>query len=204
MDKEITDKISEIESLKKIEASLKEEIAKLQAIFNNLDAQRHTAQIKDEQDDKIKTAETMNKYAAEDRKLEIKRIEVEKRIDIAETTETNLKNREIEVEKREQRLVDLEDRIDNLNKQRSNFEMYKVNIEKDLVEAKEVIAQADEAFAKIANERDMLVGREVKIKEQEKLWNDEIGKLEAEKKIFEIEKENFIGLGKIKTEVVNV
>lgn len=200
MDEKIEGKISDIETLKKLKKSLEEDIAKLQVIHNNLDAQAHTAQIKDEQDDKLKDAEIRTKYAVEERRLETKRIEVEGRIDVAETLERKLNDREKEIERRELKTIDLEEKVADLNRQRANFEAYKVGIERELIEAKTIIAEADEAFAKIQVEKDMLIGREAKVKEQEKIWNDEIGKLEAEKKQFQIEKENFIGLGANKKE----
>lgn len=196
--------VSEVETMKKVKTSLEEEIVKLQKIHNNFEAQAHTAEIKNEQDEKLKNVEVMNKYAAEESRIEQKRIAAEARIDLAETLKRNLDNRTIEVEKREQRLIDLENRIADLNSQRSNFEAYKISIEKELVEAKNIIAEADEAFEKISREKDMLMGRETKVKEQEKYWNDCIGLLEEERKKFQIEKENFIGLGKNKKEVVNV
>lgn len=203
MDAVITEKIADIETLKKVEANLKEGIAKLQVIFNNLDAQAHTAQVKEERDVKLQDLEQMTKYAVKEKEIEIKRIDAERRMDMAETIERKVNDREKEIERREQKLLDLEDKIADLNSQRSNFEMYKVGIENKLAEAKETIAQANEAFAKIANDKDMLLGREIKIKEQEKYWNDCIGLLEEEQKKFQLEKENFIGLGKPIKEVVN-
>lgn len=203
MDENTKQEIVEIESLKKVKEGLEGEISRLQIVLNNLDAQAHTTQIKNEQDIKIQDAEKMNQYAAQERQIEIKRIGAEKRIDIAESMENKLNDREKEIVRREQKLIDLEDKIADLNRQRSNFEMYKVGIEKDLAEAKEIIAQADEVFAKIQIEKDMLTGREVKVREQEKHWNDCIGLLEEEKKKFQIEKENFIGLSKPVKEVVN-
>lgn len=202
MDKETKDIVSDIDTLKKIKESLEEDIAKLQIAHNSLEAQEHTAQIKDEQDEKIKNVETMNKYAAEERRIESKRIEAEKRIDTAEILEQKLNSREKEVENREQKLIDLENKIVDLNRQRSDFQLYKNGVEKELDEAREIIAQADEAFAKIQSEKDMLAGRETKVKIQEKYWNDEIGKLEADKKQFQLERENFIGLDK-KMEATN-
>lgn len=202
MNEKIEERVSEIETLKKIKKSLEEEIAKLQVIHNNLDAQRHTAQIKDEQDLKLKDAELMTKYTVQERQIEARRIEVEGRIGLLEELERKLNDREKQVEQREQKLIDLESKIAELNNQRVNFEAYKRQVENDLSEAKEIIAEADVAFEKIQAEKDALSGREAKVREQEKIWNDEIGKLEADKKQFQIERENFIGLGK--KEEVNV
>ena len=198
MDKETKDIVLEVDTLNKVKANLEGKIKELQIQQNSLEAQAHTAIVKGEQDDKLKDLERRNQYAQEERKIELKRIQAEKRIDLAETLEQKLNDRTKEVEKREQKTLEIEEKIANFNKQRANFELYKTGIEKDLSEAKEVIAQADEAFNKIAIENDMLKGREVKIMEQEKYWNDEIGKLEEEMKKFQIEKENLLGLGKIK------
>jgi chromosome segregation ATPase len=118
--------------------------------------------------------------------------------------ERTLHSRTIEVEKREQKLIDLESKIDDLNKQRANFELYKSSLNKELDEAKVIIAEADASFEKIQIEKDMLAGREIKVKEQEKIWNDEIGKLEKDKRDFQMEKENIVGLKNIKKEEVNV
>ncbi len=203
MKENVEKEVIEIETLKKIKKSLGEEIAKLQIVQNNLEAQSHTAQIKGEQDDKIKNAERMTKYAQEEDRIEAKRIEVEGRIDVVETLERKLNNREKEIERREQRTLDLEDKLADLNNQRSNFENYKVSINAQLDQAKEIIAESQEIFDKIDAEKAMLVGREIKVKEQEKIWNDEIGKLEADKKAFQLEKENIIGLKKSKPEVIN-
>lgn len=191
---EVKEKLSDIDSLKKIEKNLKEEISRLQAIQGNLDAQAHTAGIKGEQDDKIKNAERMTKYALEEDRIESKRIAAEARIDTAETLERRLNDREKEVEKREQKTLDLENKVADLNNQRSNFENYKVSINAQLDQAKETIAEAAEIFDKIESEKIMLAGREASVKVQERTWNDEIGKLEADKKVFQMEKENLIGL----------
>jgi len=191
---ELKEKISDIDSLKKIEKNLKEEISRLQAIQGNLEAQAHTAGIKGEQDEKIKNVERMTKYAQEEDRLEAKRIAIEARIDTAETLERKLNDREREVERREQRTLDLENKLADLNNQRSNFEQYKVSINVQLDQAKETIAESQEIFDKIDSEKTMLAGREAAVKVQEKIWNDEIGKLEADKKAFQLEKENLIGL----------
>jgi len=199
--KEKTEKeIVDIKNLREVKKSLEEEITKLQKIQNNLEAQSHTAQIKGEQDDKIKNAERMTKYALEEDRIESKRIAIEVRIDTAETLERKLNDREREVEKREQRTLDLENKLADLNNQRSNFENYKVSINAQLDQAKETIAESQEIFDKIDAEKAMLAGREAAVKVQEKIWNDEIGKLEADKKAFQLEKENLIGLNSKKEE----
>ncbi len=199
--KEKTEKeVVEIKNLKAVKKSLEEEIIKLQKVQNNLEAQAHTAQIKGEQDDKIKNAEKMTKYAQEEDRLEAKRIDVESRIDIAESFERKLNDREKEIEKREQRTLDLEAKVADLNSQRSNFEQYKVSINAQLDQAKETIAESREIFDKIESEKVMLAGREAAVKVLEKTWNDEIGKLEADKKAFQLEKENLIGLNTKKEE----
>jgi hypothetical protein len=76
--------------------------------------------------------------------------------------------------------------------------VYKNTVEKDLIQAKETIAEAQEVFDKIDAEKLMMSGREAAVKIQEKIWNDEIGKLEADKKAFQLEKENILGLNKSK------
>lgn len=199
--KEKTEKeIVDIKNLREVKKSLEEEITKLQKIQNNLEAQAHTAGIKGEQDDKIKNAERMTKYALEEDRIEEKRIEVEGRIDTAETLERKLNDREREIERREQRTLDLEAKMSDLNAQRSNFENYKVSINAQLDQAKETIAESQEIFDKIDSEKNMLAGREAAVKVQEKIWNDEIGKLESDKKAFQLEKENLIGLNSKKEE----
>ena len=200
---EIIKELPEIETLKQIKKNIQEEIGKLQITLGNLQAQAHTEQIKKEQDIGMQDNERMNKYAAEERKIEAKRIEAEKRIDIAETIGSKLNDREREVERREQKTLNLEALIADLNKQRANFEEYKTNIEKELEQAKITIVETSAVFEKIEIEKQMLLGRETKLKELEKYWNDLIGMLEAEKKRFQIEKENFIGLGKSNVEVTN-
>jgi hypothetical protein len=190
----------EIETLQKIKKSLEEDIAKLQVIHNNLEAQAHTAEVKGEQETKLADLEKMNKYAAEERRLEAKRLETEARIDMLEKSEANLNERTKEIERREQKLIDLEAKVAELNLQRSNFEAYKVSVNAQLDQAKETIAVAQESFDKIKADNDMLAGREARVKELERIWNDEIGKLEVEKKKFQIERENFIGLNKVKEE----
>ena len=200
---EIIKELPEIETLKQIKKNIQEEIGKLQITLGNLQAQAHTEQIKKEQDIGMQDNERMNKYAVEERKIEAKRIEAEKRIDIAETIGSKLNDREREVERREQKTLNLETLIAGLNKQRANFEEYKTDIENKLEEAKITIAEANAIFEKIEIEKQMLLGRETKLKELEKYWNDLIGMLEAEKKRFQIEKENFIGLGKSNVEVTN-
>jgi len=200
---EIIKELPEIETLKQIKKNIQEEIGKLQITLGNLQAQAHTEQIKKEQDIGMQDNERMNKYAVEERKIEAKRIEAEKRIDIAETIGSKLNDREREIERREQKTLNLETLIAGLNKQRANFEEYKTDIENKLEEAKITIAEANAIFEKIEIEKQMLLGRETKLKELEKYWNDLIGMLEAEKKQFQIEKENFIGLGKSKVEVTN-
>src|SRR3990167_1413423 len=172
---EIIKELPEIETLKQIKKNIQEEIGKLQITLGNLQAQAHTEQIKKEQDIGMQDNERMNKYAVEER----------------------------EIEGREQKTLNLETLIAGLNKQRANFEEYKTDIENKLEEAKITIAEANAIFEKIEIEKQMLLGRETKLKELEKYWNDLIGMLEAEKKQFQIEKENFIGLGKSKVEVTN-
>lgn len=202
MSENLEKELQEIETLRSIKTNVQKEIERLQIILGNLQTQEHTAQIKSEQDDKIKDVQSQNKYAEEERRIEVRRIEAEKRIDLAETKENNIASREAEVEKREQRLLALEEKEAELNKKRANFEIYKTGIEKELEFAKNTIAEANAVEEKIEIERQSLVGREKKIKEQEKYWNDCIGLLEEEKKKFEIEKENILGLRKV--EVANV
>src|SRR3990167_9839105 len=125
---EIIKELPEIETLKQIKKNIQEEIGKLQITLGNLQAQAHTEQIKKEQDIGMQDNERMNKYAAEERKIEAKRIEAEKRIDIAETIGSKLNDREREVERREQKTLNLEALIADLNKQRANFEEYKTDI----------------------------------------------------------------------------
>lgn len=188
--------LKEIETLRGIKANVQKEIDRLQIILGNLQAQEHTAQIKDEQIDRKKETELLNKYADESRKIELKRIEAEKRIDLSDSLEKSLNSRESEIEKRESRTVDLEAKESQLNKQRANFEIYKTSVLDQLMKAQETIAEANAVFNKIETEKDMLIGREKKIKEQEKYWNDCIGMLEEDKRRFEIEKENILGLKK--------
>lgn len=192
--------LKEIDTLKKIRENLREEISRLQITISNLDAQKHSAGIQQEQADKISDADTFNKFAAEERKVEVKRIEAEKRIDTAEQIERKINDREREVERRELKTMDLEVKIAELNKHRANFELYKTSIEGHLNAAKTTIAEAGAILEKIEAEKQSLVAREKGIKQQEKWWNDRIGELEAERKKFGIEKENFLGLNSIKEE----
>jgi hypothetical protein len=194
MEQKTREKIDNIEALEKIELGLEKKVKELQVTVNNLEAQTHTEDIKSEQDTKLKNVEEMNKYSAIERGIEVKRIEAEKRIDIAETMEKALKDREIEIERREQRMLALEGAMAELNSQRSNFEIYKTDVMKQLDQARETIAEGKEVFAKIDSEKQMLAGREAKVKEQERYWNDTIGLLEQDKKKHRIEKENFEGL----------
>ena len=191
---DIDKELSELETLKKIKVNVQEEIGRLQTTLSNLQAQQHSAAIKESFDERTTDNEKMNKYAAEERKIEIKRIEAEKRMDVVEICERKLNDRTIEVERREQKLINLEDLISDLNKQRANFEMYKTSTNDQLEAAKITIIETDAIFEKIHAERQELAGRERVVVEKERYWNDTIGKLEHDKKIFEMEKENFEGL----------
>lgn len=186
--------LSEIKTLREIKSNIQEEINKLQITLSNLQAQEHSAQIKKDQDVGMQENEIRNKFASDERKIEIKRIEAEKRIDTAEGIERKVKDREMEVEKREQKLLNLEEQLADLHNQRVRFNEYKTGVEKQLEQAVITIAEANATFEKIDMERQMLVGREKKIQELEKYWNDCIGLLEEEKKQFQIDKENFLGL----------
>lgn len=188
--------LKEIDTLKKIRENLREEIGRLQITVSNLEAQKHSSQIQQEQADKLSDADTFNKFAAEERKVEVKRIEAEKRIDTAEQIERKINDREREVERRELKTMDLEEKIADLNRQRSNFEAYKTTIERDLETAKITIAEANATLEKINSEKQSLVAREKAVKEKEAWWNDRIGELEANIKAFKIEKEQFEGLKK--------
>ena len=203
MDKVVEKTVVDIELLKKVKKNLEEEVGKIQKVHSNLEAQAHTALVKGEQDEKLKNLERMTQYAVEERKLEQKRIQAESRIDLAEQLERKLNDRTLEVERRELKTLNLEVQITDLNNQRSNFQAYKTHVEEQLGEAKSVIAEANASEEKIKVSNDMLLGRETKVKQQEKYWNDLIGKLEKDKKEFQIEKENFSGLQKAK-EVINV
>ena len=198
MKEEVKVKLDDIESLKKIEKNLKEEISKLQKIQDNLDSQEHSKKLRNEQSEKFEHQEKMSKYVAEGNRIEAKRIAIEQRIDTAEALERNVKDRLKMVEQREQKLIDIDKKIADLNNQRSNFEAYKIKMNAQLDQAKETINEAQEAFDKIESEKMMLAGREAKIKEQEKYWNDTIGQLEADRKAFQMEKENLEGLKKEK------
>ena len=195
--------LSELETLRQIKKNVQEEVSRLQIIVSNLLAQKHSLEIKESLDDRLADGEKFNKFAAEERRIEIKRIEAEKRIDTAEICERKLNDRTIEIERREQKTMNLEDLISDLNKQRANFEIYKTSVNDQLESAKITIVEANASFEKIGIERQMLAGRERVVGDKEKYWNDLIGKLEEDKKEFQIEKENFIGLGKIEKEVIN-
>ncbi|MDI6732324.1 MAG: hypothetical protein QME16_00125 [Planctomycetota bacterium] len=192
----VNKELDEIAALKKIKENITEEISKLQITLSNLEAQKHSADVKKEYTDKVSENETYNKFAAEERKIEIKRIEAEKRIDTAELIERKINDRELEVQRREQKTMELESKISELNKQRANFEIYKTSINDQLNEAKITIAEAGAMLEKIEAEKQSLVAREKGIKQQEKWWNDRIGELNSDMRKFEIEKENFLGLKK--------
>lgn len=191
-----TEDIKELDTLKKIRENLREEIGRLQITASNLEAQKHSSQIQKEQSDKLSDADTFNKFAAEERKIEVKRIEAEKRIDTAEQIERKINDREREVDRRELKTMELEERIADLNRQRSNFETYKTAIEKELETAKITTAEANATFEKINSEKQSLVAREKAVKNQEAWWNDRVGELETRIKAFRIEKEQFEGLKK--------
>ena len=195
--------LSELETLRQIKKNVQEEVSRLQIIVSNLLAQKHSLEIKESLDDRLADGERFNKFADEERRIEIKRIEAEKRIDTADICERKLNDRTIEVERREQKTMNLEVLISDLNKQRANFEIYKTSVNDQLESAKITIAEANASFEKIEVEKQMLTGRERVVKDKEKYWNDLIGKLEEDRKKFQIEKENFIGLGKIEKEVIN-
>ena len=195
--------LSELETLRQIKKNVQEEVGRLQIAVSNLLAQKHSLEIKESLDDRLADGERFNKFADEERRIEIKRIEAEKRIDTAEICERKLNDRTIEVERREQKTMNLEVLISDLNKQRANFEIYKTSVNDQLESAKITIAEANASFEKIEVEKQMLTGRERVVKDKEKYWNDLIGKLEEDRKKFQIEKENFIGLGKIEKEVIN-
>jgi len=199
----INKELQEIEVLRNIKTNVQKEIDRLQIILGNLQAQEHSSQIKDEGETKLKEIETLNKFASDERRIELKRIEAEGRIDSAEKMQRDLDNRVIEVEKRELKTMELEVKISEMNQQRANFEIYKVGIEDQLAEAKVTIAEANALEEKLKIANDMLLGREKKVKEEEKYWNDCIGLLEEERKKFQIEKENFLGLKQNK-EAANV
>ena len=202
---EIKQELSELETLKKIKTNMQEEIGRLQISLSNTQAQQHSAEIKESFDTRTADGEKMNAYAAEERKIEVKRIEAEKRMDVVEICERKLNDRTIEVERREQKTVTLEVLIADLNKQRANFEMYKTSVNDQLEAAKVTIVETDAIFEKINAERQTIAGRERVVVEKEKYWNDTIGKLEHDKKIFEMEKENFLGLKANKEkEIANV
>ena len=193
--------LDEIRSLEKIKENLKAEISNLQITVSNLQAQQHSLGIQKEQADKLSDADKYNKFAAEKREIEMKRIEAEKRIDTAETIERKVTDRERDVERREMKMSELETHIANLNKQRANFEIYKTSINDQLEAAKITIAEANASFEKIEAEKQSLANRIKAVAQQERWWNDRIGELEARERAFEIEKENSLGL---KKEVVNV
>ena len=200
---EVREELSELETLRQIKKNVQEEVGRLQIAVSNLLAQKHSLEIKESLDDRLADGERFNKFADEERRIEIKRIEAEKRIDTADICERKLNDRTIEVERREQKTMNLEVLISDLNKQRANFEIYKTSVNDQLESAKITIAEANASFEKIEVEKQMLTGRERVVKDKEKYWNDLIGKLEEDRKKFQIEKENFIGLGKIEKEVIN-
>ena len=200
---EVREELSELETLRQIKKNVQEEVGRLQIAVSNLLAQKHSLEIKESLDDRLSDGERFNKFADEERRIEIKRIEAEKRIDTADICERKLNDRTIEVERREQKTMNLEVLISDLNKQRANFEIYKTSVNDQLESAKITIAEANASFEKIEVEKQMLTGRERVVKDKEKYWNDLIGKLEEDRKKFQIEKENFIGLGKIEKEVIN-
>ena len=200
---EVREKLSELETLKQIKKNVQEEVSRLQIAVSNLLAQKHSLEIKESLDDRLADGEKFNKFAAEERRIEIKRIEAEKRIDTADICERKLNDRTIEVERREQKTMNLEVLISDLNKQRANFEIYKTSVNDQLESAKITIAEANASFEKIEVEKQMLTGRERVVKDKEKYWNDLIGTLELDKRNFEVEKENLLGLKKTKEEITN-
>lgn len=203
MEEKVEKLVLDIETLKKIKKNTEEEIVRLQSIQNNLEAQAHTAQVKNEQDEKLKNAEIMTRYAEEERRIEEKRLAAESRISLAETLERVNNDRTKEIERREQKTLDLEEKTLDLNNQRMRFEQYKESIEKELAKAQETINNSKELVDKIKADNDMLAGREAKVKVLERQWNDDIGKLEEDKKKFQLEKENVLGLKQIKKEEVD-
>lgn len=202
MDEKIKKEVVDIESLKSIKKSLEDEISKLQKAQSNLEAQAHTAQIKSDEEKGIANAEKMTQYAMQERRIEQLRISAESRISLAEELERKLSEREKEVERRENKTVDLDNKISELNKQRVNFEAYKVSVNAQLDQAKATINEAKEVFDKIEAEKITMSGREARVKKLEKQWNDDIGKLEEDKRSFQMERENIEGLKKAKKEAV--
>jgi len=186
--------LEDIGTLEKVKKVLEEDIKKLQIARNGQEAIAHSADLQDEEAEKHRHQARMTTYAAEEKRIELKRVAVEKRIDQVEILEQSINQRKIGMDRREARAFDLEERYGKLNLERSNFEEYKRKIGEELKEAKEIINSADVAWKEVNIERDRLKGVAIATEAKEKEWNDTIGKLQTEIKSFEIEKENFMGL----------
>src|SRR3989304_7179396 len=71
--------LSELETLRQIKKNVQEEVIRLQIIVSNLLAQKHSLEIKESLDDRLADGEKFNKFAAEERRIEIKRIKAKKK-----------------------------------------------------------------------------------------------------------------------------
>ena len=173
---------------------LKVEIKELSAQKDNLQSQILDAKVRDEREKKTEAGDVQRQIYDEEERLRIMDDNLKSRTTGIERQESGLEKREADLEKRELEVVDLDKAKAQFQQERSNFNLYKYNVEKELDEAKITIQESNVVGEKITADRQKVEADNILVTRKIKYWNDEIGKLEADKKAFQIERENVEGL----------
>ena len=183
-----------IDTAKEVIKNLEEKIKQLEIRESNLNAQMHSKQIEFESSRKMDELDARTRLQKERDAITTKADGISARYSQLEIEEEKFRERKIMLEKREEELIIIEKERVELNQERSNFNVYKFNVERELEQAKIVIADANAAAEKLEMYEEDLKGREAKVKQQEKFWNDRIGEVEKKEKELRIMQENFEGL----------
>ena len=184
----------DLSTLKLASDTLKKEVERLNNLKVNMEAEIHALEFKKENVAKLDKVDIKKQVYDEEVRLNKKASELDSREQALTNRETSFKDRLKMLEEREQSLLNLEEKKKELAEERSRFFKYKFDLERELETAKITIEEAKAIENDYTIKENALKAREIKIQKQEKYWNDEIGKLEHDKKEFQMEKENILAL----------
>jgi len=202
MDKEVSKEVS-IDDIQQVKKKLEEEVNEKRIQLDNINAQIHQSRINFETDKKVDVEAGRRQLALLQQKITNKEDSLIGRTNKVEVIENEIKNRMYMLEKREQEVVDLDEDKAKLLKKRGDFLSYKLQVEKELEQAQIMIAEANSKEGMLDKISEGLKYREDGVVAKEKYWNDKIGALEFDLKMFQIEKDNFESLQTKNKEAVN-
>lgn len=189
----MSEKEIDVEQIKKdYKERLESDIKTLEAKKENLENQCHDLRVRLESERKFIEVERQRQFSEERKKYESLANNLDVLKSSLELKEIKLKERQEAVERAEKQFAMIDEQRRAVHEERNNFLVYKAKVELELKKAEAKILEANEAMKEVEARRDTAYGMERKMEEVKLDLDLERGRLEHERKEFEIYKQNEI------------